>query len=197
MADAIMWSALAWPGTEHVIVNEGSEGVVVDSFSVALIEGVPSRTSYRLRLAENYAIRRVELNQFAVEGDPGTASQRIALETDGEGNWTGQDTYEIQDFAGARDIDISITPYTNTLPIRRIGFEPQQSEVVKVVWLRVPQMEVVLVRHRYTCLEWSENGGKFTFESLDTGYTTEILVDGNGVVIDYPDLFHRIWPALR
>lgn len=190
-----MWSALAWPGTEHVIVTEGETGVVVDGYSVALVEGVPSRTSYRLRLGANYEVRRVELNHFAVVEGSGSATRRITLETDGEGSWTGQDRFSIHEFDGCLDVDISITPYTNTLPIRRIGFEPGQAETIKVVWLKVPEMQAVYCEQRYTCLEWSESGGRFTYEGLDTGYTNEIIVDGNGVVIEYPDLFKRIWPV--
>jgi hypothetical protein len=39
---------------------------------------------------------------------------------------------------GAIDIDISITPFTNTLAIRRLNLRRGQSEEIIAVYIRVP-----------------------------------------------------------
>ena len=44
-------------------------------------------------------------------------------------------------------------------------------------------------RQRYTCLE---PGRRFRYEGLRTGFTAEIGIDDDGLVVDYPGLFRLI-----
>ena len=50
----------------------------------------------------------------------------LHLESDGEGHWqeNGKDR---PDLHGCIDIDIQATPFTNTLPIRRLGLKTGES----------------------------------------------------------------------
>jgi len=43
-----MWSALAWPGTEHVAIREGPEAIEVDGLVVADVDSGPFRLRYRI-----------------------------------------------------------------------------------------------------------------------------------------------------
>jgi hypothetical protein len=43
----------------------------------------------------------------------------------------------------------------------------------------------------YTCLE---DGRLYRYEAADRSFTTELTVDEDGLVIDYPTLFHRAEP---
>jgi hypothetical protein len=56
------------------------------------------------------------------------------------------------------------------------------------VYVLLPELTVTLERQRYTCLE---PGRRYRFESLESGFTRDIEVDGAGLVTTYPDLFHR------
>ena len=94
---------------------------------------------------------------------------------------------------GCIDVDISATPFTNTLPIRRLGLEPGESEELAVTYVRVPELLVGAERQRYSCLEAQANGELYRFEALPSGFTAELPIDAEGLVIDYPGLFRRAW----
>jgi len=95
---------------------------------------------------------------------------------------------------GCIDVDISATPFTNTLPIRRLGLKPGEAANLKVAYLAIPEMRVEPARQRYTCLERDDQGGLYRYESLDgefAGFTADLPVDAGGLVLDYPGLFRR------
>ena len=84
-------------------------------------------------------------------------------------------------------------PSPTTLPIRRLGFEPGESEELMVTYVRVPELLVGPERQRYGCLEAQADGGLYRFQALPSGFTAELPVDAEGLVIDYPGLFQRAW----
>ena len=96
---------------------------------------------------------------------------------------------------GCLDVDISATPFTNTLPIRRLALQPGSSATLSMVYIAVPRMQVEVTQQRYTCLEVAPSGGRYRFESLRNGvssFTAELPVDRDGLVVDYPGLFRRV-----
>ncbi len=42
------------------------------------------------------------------------------------------------------------------------------------------------VKQRYTCLEQHADGARYRYEGLATNFLTELDVDRNGFVLDYP-----------
>ena len=115
------------------------------------------------------------------------------LLADGEGHWKGRGAESVPELDGCIDVDISATPFTNTLPIRRLGLEPGKSTDVEVAYIRVPELLVGPERQRYGCLEAQVEGGLYRLEALPSGFTAELPVDADGLVIDYPGLFRRAW----
>ena len=90
---------------------------------------------------------------------------------------------------GAIDIDLSITLFTNTLPIRRLKLRAGQFAEIVTVYIYMPTLTLTTVPQRYTCLEL---GKRYWYESLDSDFTRDIEVDGRGLVVTYPGLFHRL-----
>ena len=89
---------------------------------------------------------------------------------------------------GAIDIDVTATPFTNTLPIRRLKLKKNQSQEIVVVYVKVPELEVSTQLQRYTCLIADK---RYCFEQVDYEFVEEIDVDENGLVLTYPGLFRR------
>ena len=85
------------------------------------------------------------------------------------------------------DVDLAVTPATNTLPIRRLELGIGQSESVGAAWIRFPELEMQLLSQRYT--RTAKN--IYQYES-DTGFSAEITVDDLGLVITYPGGWERI-----
>jgi hypothetical protein len=93
---------------------------------------------------------------------------------------------------GCLDVDLSATPFTNTLPIRRLNWQPGQSVELRMVYVDVPSLHLSVYPQRYTCLDAS---GRFRFEALRSDFTADLTVDLDGLVVDYPGLFRRVWSA--
>ncbi len=90
------------------------------------------------------------------------------------------------------------TAFTNTLPIRRLGLQPGESAELSVAYIDVPTLGVTPARQRYGCLARSAEEGRYRYESLPSaalpgGFTDDLLVDADGLVVDYPKLFRRQW----
>src|SRR4029450_5847699 len=57
------------------------------------------------------------------------------------------------------DVDLSFTPATNTLPIRRLGLDIGEEAEIHVAWLVWPELSVERVLQRYTRLA----GGRYRY----------------------------------
>jgi hypothetical protein len=109
----------------------------------------------------------------------------LVLEDDGQ--WT-VDGAARPDLAEAVDVDIVLTPFTNTLPIRRLGLAVGERAEIVTAWVDVPSLEVVPDPQRYTRVARRV----YRFDSLDSDFTRDIRVDVDGFVVDYPGLFERV-----
>src|SRR5260370_38764824 len=107
----------------------------------------PFRRRYYIHLAQQWRSLAPRLRV------PGGSSQSLRLFTDGEGAWTTESAETIPSLKGCLDVDISATPFTNTLPIRRLALQPGSSATLNMVYIAIPQMQIKVVEQRYTCLE--------------------------------------------
>lgn len=115
------------------------------------------------------------------------------LRSDGHGQWITGEGEPCGDLHGCLDVNLSIIPFTQTLPIRRVSVTSNDTPDVAVVTIAVPELDVAAVTHRYTCHESQPNdGGLYRYESGDE--SVELPVDADGVVIDDPDRFEHVTP---
>lgn len=185
----VMWSPWTGPGLEHLYVTQNTEQVVADGLILGVKEQEPFRVRYEIHCDQHWRVRTVQVSVL------GRAPQTLSLSTNGKGSWTTEAGIELLSLRGCLDVDISATPFTNTLPIRRLALNPGQSALLSMVYIAIPQMQVTAVEQRYTCLEKTAKGGRYRYESLKdgvSGFTAELPVDGDGLVGDYPGLFRRV-----
>lgn len=86
---------------------------------------------------------------------------------------------------GAFDVDLTGSPLTNTLPIRRLNLLHADRGVahrINVVWVLAPSLEVVQADQIYTPL--GEGVIRFATET----FSADLIVDDDGFVADYPTL---------
>jgi len=150
---------------------------------------MPFRVRYEIRCDLQWRVRAIQLS--LLDG----SSHSLVFFTDGVGNWTTESGEAIPSLKGCLDVDISATPFTNTLPVRRLALQPGSSATLSMVYVTIPQMHVEVTQQRYTCLEITSSGGRYLYESLVDGvssFTAELPVDQDGLVLDYPELFKRV-----
>ena len=181
----VMWSAWEGRGLEHLRLAVRDDGVTADGMVLGVWEGSPFRVAYRVRCDSLWRVRAVRV------GVPG-AEPGVNLLSDGEGNWTKPDGQTVAYLEGCEYVDISVTPFTNTLPIRRLGLATGESAEISVAYVEGTDLQAGPEPQRYTCLEERDGGGLYRFLSLDGGFTADLPVDSDGLVVDYPDLFRRV-----
>jgi uncharacterized protein len=120
--------------------------------------------------------------------------KRMLLERDPDATWR-IDGVSAPDLDGCTDVDITSTPFTNTLPIRRLDLSVGDTHVIKAAWLEVPEMAVRPMDQRYTRLPPEAGHDRYEYQSLPSGSTYVLIVDSDGIVIDYERLAVLVWPA--
>ena len=174
-----------WSGRrfEHLVLKEDAGQIVAEAAVLGIMDDEVFAAPYKICCDAEWRVKHVQINEI---GSDLTAE----LASDGAGNWTnGAGTAQPQ-LARAIDIDISITPFTNTLlPICRLNLQSGQAQEILVVYVQLPPIAITTDRQRYTCLE---TGRRYRYESLDSDFTREIEVDASGLVTNYPGLFRRI-----
>lgn len=184
-----MWSPWTTPGLEHVQVFTQSDGIVADGLILGVMEQEPFRVWYEIQCDQRWKLRAVHISLL------GGVSQSLHLVTDGEGSWATGRGEALPSLTGCLDIDISVTPFTNTLPIRRLALQSGVPATMRIAYITVPKLQMEVTEQRYTCLETTSSGGRYWFESLEQGeaiFAAELLVDQDGLVVDYPELFRRV-----
>lgn len=76
------------------------------------------------------------------------------------------------------------------MPIRRLGLldEVVDDTTLVAAWVDVPTLRVVPSTQRYS----SATHGRVTYRSIDGSFESELVVDDDGVVVDYPSLARRV-----
>jgi uncharacterized protein len=183
----VMWAPWEGPGLEHLRLETRDGGVVANGLVIGLEAGRPFRISYEVRCDGRWRVREVRV------ATPDSERPALELLADGEGHWKRGGLEPVPELDGCIDVDISATPFTNTLLIHRLGLKPGESEEIILTYVRVPELLVGPERQRYGCLEARTDSGLYRFEALPSGFTAELPVDADGLVIDYPGLFRRAW----
>jgi hypothetical protein len=141
--------------------------------------GAPCRVRYLIECDAEWRTLSCVLT-----GQIGNKAVEVSIKRDGE-NWTANGV-EIPDVAGCQDIDLGFSPATNLLPIRRLGLKVGQSASVRAAWVHFPELTVQLLEQKYTRVA----DDKYRYESAGGTFRRELKVDGDGFVLEYPDLWY-------
>jgi uncharacterized protein len=176
------WQDWTGTGIEHLVLTEKPNQIVAEAAILGTVDDNAFGARYQILCDASWRVKKVEIAEIG-------SDLTVELASDGIGNWVDRSAAAMPQLRGAVDIDISITPFTNTLPIRRLNLRTGQSEEILAVYIRVPGLTVTTDRQRYTC---QEAGRRYRYESVDSDFAREIEVDGHGLVVTYPGLFRRV-----
>ncbi|AZO00014.1 hypothetical protein EJ066_24375 [Mesorhizobium sp. M9A.F.Ca.ET.002.03.1.2] len=175
----IRWQQWEGPGIEHLVLRQGADGILADAVVISA-DTEPFAVHYRIACGPDWRTREVEVNLVG--------GATVMLAADGLGNWS-RDGVPAAELAGALDPDLNVTPFTNTLPIRRLHLKRGESVEIAAAFIELPELSIVKSPQRYTCLE---EGRRYLYESLVSGFRREIEVDEQGLVTTYPDFWQRM-----
>ncbi|MBY4899202.1 putative glycolipid-binding domain-containing protein [Cupriavidus sp. AU9028] len=215
--ELVCWSWMTQTGLDAAAVLPSSDGVTVHGRMQAQWDDGPLELAYRLDCGPRWAFRQLRACTVYLG-----RTRTLSLWRDDEGWHDAAGRRE--DLAAARFIDIMATPITNTLPVAEEEWSAGVGREFTMAYVRLPELQVRPVRQRYTLLANDADGTRrFRYETLggtasdgqagagqgsgaaaaaaeyhdqDSGFSAEIVVDANGLVLYYPPYWRRM-PAAQ
>jgi hypothetical protein len=176
----VLWQGVETGALDRCRLETGPKSLRLSGTVLTAEFGYPLDVRYLVETASDGLTRRVELELA------GGAVRRVLL-ADGAGRWRWENGPELPEVAGALDVDLTVTPATNTLPIRRLaGLKVSDAADFQMAWVQFPGLEVLDSAQRYERL----GEDRWRFSTGD--FTAELLVDPEGLVLDYSGLFRSL-----
>jgi uncharacterized protein len=94
----------------------------------------------------------------------------------------------------ALDCDIEFCPATNSMPILRLGLvhDAEAAAEYTMAWIRMPSLQVVPSQQLYAgSRAYDEATGTAGVSYSSGDFSAELMVDSDGIVLDYPGLAAR------
>lgn len=181
MQTNLLWTGREYYSLENCLVDINGDGVDIHSVIVGAYQNIIYRVEYEIRTTQQW-----ETIFVGIFGQHKNQQHRLRFDGDGKGGWTVNGKAE-KKFDGCIDIDIPLTPFTNTLPINRLKLSPQEEKHIKVIYCDLLQGEFTAVNQKYIKLSDSI----YHYENVPNDFEADIEVDAQGFVVDYPQLFFR------
>ncbi len=177
----VLWRQLVEMGAEHLLLSMNG-AIHADGMAVGEIDSSAYRIHYQIDCDEGWNVLGLKVEDLL-------SDSVLALARTAENRWNDADGTMLDALEGCIDVDLMFTPFTNTLPIRRLKLEPGEARDIAVVYVGLPGLQVSRFRQRYTCLSSGNGGATYRYESVESGFTAELKVDADGLVLDYPNIF--------
>jgi len=177
----VRWRPVKGSGLEHLEVRSEKNAIVARSVVIGEYEGKPFGVRYVVTCDRRWVVR-----SLAIATSDG---RNIGFTSDGRGHWRDAKRRR-PEFDGCIDVDLAGSPFTNTLPIRRLGLDVRHGPTeFAMLWFPFDTFEPFVDGQRYTCLQ---SRRLYRFEAVDGSFSADLPVDEDGFVLDYPTLFKRV-----
>ena len=176
---SILWRRLDRPGHESARLSEGAAGAVIEGTAVFSESGRPCRLDYRVVC--DAAWRTVS---GRVTGWLDMTPVDVAIDVDATRRWTlsGRSCPALQ---GCDDVDLSFSPATNLLPIRRAQLAVGGRVSVRAAWLRFPALTLEPLDQTYERVSES----RYRYESRGGSFVAMLETNAVGFITTYPGLW--------
>jgi uncharacterized protein len=135
----ILWTGKEYYSLENCVADVTPAGVDISSVIVGKYESRIYRVEYHIKTNPDWETQYVQV--MARHSDRELKFRLHKYSTDkwiSEGQTIGQ-------FDGCLDVDIAVTPFTNTLPIRRLKLGLNETQQVRVIYFDLLRQEVKAV----------------------------------------------------
>lgn len=158
-------------------------GGVTATSTVICLEAGGFRLDHRWRLDSHWRALSVVIERRNAQG-----RGMLNLERVGTG-WrvNGEPRPDLE---GVEEPDLSVTPFCNTFPIRRMSEAVGESLTLDTAFIDGPALTVARSRQRYD----RQGPGRIRYVDLglSVGFEADLVVDGEGLVLHYEHLFERV-----
>lgn len=181
MIKSVDWKGLTDPTFENCTIAIIQDQLVVSSQIVGTSASIPFEVQYVIYCSSNW-----EVSSFCIDLSMQGEQKQLKGRRDSANNWAinGQLVPSLQTCI---DIDISLTPFTNSLPINRLTLQQGDSATIDVLYIDVFRQTTKLARQTYTHVDM----GEYHYHNHSSGFQSAVYIDADGLVTRYPNLFER------
>lgn len=175
----ILWRRLDRPG--HDACRLWKEGSLwrIEGMAVWLDPKGPAQIVYEVAVGEDWVTHSARLM-----GRVGKRAISLSIQRDTSGNWR-MNGEAVPEVTGLPDIDLGLTPATNTLPLRRMRSRRMDAADLAAAWLDPTDWQLKPLPQRYEKLD----DGRWRYASPSHDFQADLTIDADGFVTDYPSLW--------
>lgn len=185
MDRAILWRRLDLDGHDAARLTVADAGGELRGAAVFERDGAPCRLDYRVRFDAKWRTRGARIT-----GWMGAKTVRCDAVSDGEGAWRVNGEHE-PSLRDCRDIDLSFTPATNLLAIRRLNLRRGETANATAAWLLIPEFTVTPLGQIYRRID----DRQYLYEAPVFDFRATLTVDDAGFLTHYPGLWKAVAPV--
>lgn len=207
MTASTTWRHVGWRGADDARRVDSAETELGPDWLLARGESVTPAyaLTWSLTTVSGWVTETLKVNV-----DGGTWSRSLTLRRDESGTWSAEATADgtgperapglVDDayfLTGALDCDLGLCPFTNTMPILRHRLntaDPAPRQELLMAFVDVPSLAVLPSRQGYSQVAPPSADGisVVRYESLDGTFRSDLTVEPDGLVLDYPHLANRL-----
>jgi hypothetical protein len=180
--EILFWRRTDVTGLERMALSVSPDAVNAES-TVICVEDGGFRLDHRCRLTSDWRALSLEVERWGADGH-----KILTIERSGHG-WR-VDGVPRPDLDGAEEPDLSITPFCNSFPIRRMPGEPGESVTLDTCYVDAAAMTVARSRQRYDRL--GPDRLRYVDLGISAGFEADLEVDDRDLVLRYEHLFERV-----
>jgi hypothetical protein len=175
---SILWRRVDRPGHDVARLSETNAGWILEGTAVFAEDDQPCRLDYLVVADAAWRTMTVSVTGWL-------GSRAIVVDISvGVGREWALNGSPCPNVHGCVDIDLSFSPATNLLPIRRMRLDVGQKAPVRAAWLRFPACVLEPLDQIYERVD----DRTYRYESADA-FTAMLEVNAVGLVTHYPDLW--------
>ena len=172
----ILWRRLDLPGHDACRIWQDGDVQGLDGVAVWRDPSGPAHLAYHIACDGAWVTRSVR-----VQGRVGSRELTLSIHRADTGEWRVNGE-SLPDLHGLQDMDLGVTPATNTLPIRRLRAARQYQAQIAAVWLDPADWGLKALPQTY---QRRDAGWHYTAP----GFAADLAVDTDGFVTDYPKMW--------
>jgi len=176
---SILWRRLDQPGHDAARLWFQDPHWHLAGAAVFIEDRQPCRLDYQI-----YCDTAWNTVHCKVTGWVGGRSVELEIGVDPARRWRINGT-ECAAVAGCFDVDLSFTPATNLLPIRRLQLPVGKGAGVRAAWLRFPPFALKPLEQTYRRMSASI----YRYETLDGTFSKDLTVNDAGFISHYPEMW--------
>ena len=179
---AVLWKKTDNTSFEYSTLHPVRGGFALEGTVILVLEDLPAKVTYRVDCDSHWQTRHVEASQ-----EQAGEITKVVLAVDENQRWQ-KNHLPLPLADGLFDVDLEISPITNSLPVRRLNLKVGESAQSTAVWLRFPNLTLERLKQQYTHI----SDRRYRYEAPELAFEAQLEVDEDGLIVKYGDLWMRI-----